>query len=79
MRSSSAIASCLSSRVGGVRQSTGGGRTRLAVGHGAGSYAWLITLTPSGTGTVVQAQKADDADASIDEPALRFHLARCSV
>ncbi|RKP52074.1 sugar ABC transporter ATPase [Trinickia fusca] len=79
MRSTSSIASCLSSRVGGVRQSTGGGRTQLAVGRGAGSYAWLITLTPSGTGTVVQAQKAHDADSSVDEPELRFHLARCSV
>ncbi|TKC91554.1 hypothetical protein FAZ69_03640 [Trinickia terrae] len=73
------ISSCLQSRIDGLRMSTGTGSTELTVGHGADNYAWLITLIPSGNGSVVKVQKSPGDDGSVPEPEMRFDIARCTT
>jgi hypothetical protein len=77
-RSPQAIARCMSGRVDGLVEKTQGGTTVLTLGRGTDHYAWLITLTPSGTGAVIKAQKSSDDDL-IPEPEMRFAIARCTA
>lgn len=74
-----AIASCLSSRMRGVRRTSGGAATELAVGGGGRDDTWRITLTPAGAGSAVNVRKPSSDDGSIPEPEMRFHIARCVV
>jgi hypothetical protein len=78
-RSSSAIASCLASRIGSVRRSIDGAATKLAVGGNTQDYAWLITLTPASAGTLVKVRIASDKDGPVPEPDMRFFIARCTA
>jgi hypothetical protein len=78
-RAPSYISSCLQSRIDGLRMSAGNGSTELTVGHGAENYAWLITLMPSGYGSVVKVQKSPGDDGSVPEPEMRFDIARCTT
>lgn len=75
-RSPSSIAGCLTSRIGGVRRSTGGATTSLTIGDGP---AWRITLTPAGHGTTVNVLKASGGGSPVDEPQMRFSIARCTT
>jgi hypothetical protein len=61
------ITACLHEKVFSVRE------TRV------GSVDWLITLTPSGNGSIVMVQKSVDASDDIPEPELRFDIARCTT
>ena len=83
-RAPSYISSCLQSRINGLRMNTGNGSTELRVGRGSENYAWLITLMPSGYGSVVKVQKSpgDESpgdDGSVPEPEMRFDIARCTT
>lgn len=75
-RAPSAIASCLTSRLGSVRRTAGGATTILAIGDGP---AWRITLTPVSQGTTVNVLKSAGSDGPVPEPEVRFHIARCSI
>jgi len=77
-RSPQEIARCMSNRVDGFVEETQGGTTVLTLGRGTDHYAWLITLTPSGAGAVIKAQKSSD-DELVPEPAMRFTIARCTT
>ena len=78
-RAPSDISSCLRSRIDGLRMTAGNGSTELTVGHGSENYAWLITLMPSGYGSVVKVQKSPGDDGSVPEPEMRFDIARCTT
>jgi hypothetical protein len=73
------IASCLTSRLSGVRTSVANGITELTIGRGSKDYGWLITLTPSGSGSIVKAQKSPGDDGPIPEPEVRVGIARCTT
>lgn len=51
------------------------GSTELLVG----SNAWLVTLTPSGYGSIVKVQQSASDDGGVPEPEMRFDVARCAV
>jgi len=78
-RAPSDISSCLQRRIEGLRKSAGNGSTELTLGHGSENYAWLITLMPSGHGSVVKVQKSPGDDGSVPEPEMRFDIARCTT
>ncbi len=77
-RSPHAIASCLTSRLSHVDERRGAGYTELGIGRSSNGYAWLVTLTPSASGSNVKVEKAVDDD-SVSEPELRFAIARCTT
>lgn len=77
-RSPHAIASCLTNRLSHVAERRGAGYTELGVGRSSNGYAWLVTLTPSASGSNVKVEKAVDDD-SVSEPELRFAIARCTT
>jgi hypothetical protein len=78
-RPPSSISSCLASRISGLQKHVANGTTDLTTGGRSGHYAWLIELTPSGSGSVVKVQKSPGDDDSVPEPEMRFDIARCSV
>jgi hypothetical protein len=79
LRAPADIASCLSSRLSGVRTSVANGVTELTIGRGSNDYGWLITLTPSGYGSIVKAQKSPGDEGPIPEPEVRVGIARCTT
>jgi hypothetical protein len=69
------VASCLEERLPSVSASRVGGASELTVG----SNAWLVTLTPSGYGSIVKVQKSDGDYGRLPEPEMRFDIARCTT
>jgi hypothetical protein len=67
-RTASDISSCLERMLPSVQTT-----------RNAGSNAWLVTLTPSGYGSIVKVQKSDGEYGGLPEPELRFDIARCTT
>ncbi|WP_244814047.1 hypothetical protein [Caballeronia sp. Lep1P3] len=74
-RAASDISECLQRRLPSARLTRNQGTTELLVG----SNAWLVTLTPSGYGSIVKVQQSASDDGGVPEPELRFDVARCTV
>jgi len=68
-----AIANCLDSRLPGTEQSQHNGVTDIAVG----SNSYFVTLTPSGSGSVVKVVRGSGSEPP--EETMRFALARCLI
>jgi hypothetical protein len=77
-RSPASIATCLEDRLSRVRESKDGNATELTVGSSSHA-SYLVTLTPSGNGSVVRV--VHDSSMSNDPPEeqMRFHIARCTI
>ncbi|WP_309147442.1 sugar ABC transporter ATPase [Paraburkholderia caballeronis] len=78
LRSPSSIATCLEDRLPRVRASQAGGATELAVGSSSNA-SYLVTLTPSGNGSVVRVMHDPSASSDPPEEEMRFHIARCTI
>ncbi|MDR5811136.1 hypothetical protein [Caballeronia sp. LZ019] len=74
-RAASDISSCLQRRLPSAQVMRDQGSTELLVG----SNAWLVTLTPSGYGSIVKVQQSASDDGGVPEPEMRFDVARCAV
>lgn len=74
-RTASDISSCLERMLPSAQTTRNAGSTELLVGPNA----WLVTLTPSGYGSVVKVQKSDGEYGGLPEPELRFDIARCTT
>lgn len=74
-RTASDVSSCLQRMLPSAQITRDQGSTELLVG----SNAWLVTLTPSGYGSIVKVQRAASDDGGVPEPELRFDVARCAV
>lgn len=74
-RAASDISTCLQRMLPSVQVTRDQGSTELMVG----SNAWLVTLTPSGYGSIVKVQQSTSDDGGVPEPQLRFDVARCTV
>lgn len=77
-RSPASIASCLEDRLPRVRTSRAGPTTELAVGASS-NVSYLVTLTPSGNGSVVRVTHGPSASSDPSEEEMRFHIARCTI
>jgi len=75
-RSPSFIAQCLASRLSAVHTSKHDGATELSVGPASNS-AYLVTLTPSGSGSVIKVVRPAGGPDDPSEPEMRFSIARC--
>jgi hypothetical protein len=73
------ITACLHERVFSVHEASVGNATEIAIGQRSSNADWLITLTPSGNGSIVKVQKSVNASDDIPEPELRFDIARCTT
>ncbi|CAB3792705.1 sugar ABC transporter ATPase [Pararobbsia alpina] len=73
------ITACLHERVFSVHETSVGSATEIAIGPRSNAVDWLITLTPSGNGSIVKVQKSANASDDIPEPELRFDIARCTT
>jgi hypothetical protein len=67
------ISSCLQRRLPSTRAASAHGATELNA-----NGAWLITLTPSPSGSIV-AVRPGGSPGRIPEPEMRFAVARCST
>ncbi|WP_087665270.1 hypothetical protein [Caballeronia humi] len=74
-RTASDISSCLERMLLSVQTIRDSGSTELVVGPNA----WLVTLTPSGYGSIVKVQKSPGEYGGLPEPELRFDIARCTT
>jgi hypothetical protein len=74
-RSASDISSCLQRMIPSAQIVRDQGNTDVVVG----SNAWLVTLTPSGYGSIVKVQQSSHDDGGVEEPEMRFDIARCTV
>ncbi|SAK50537.1 sugar ABC transporter ATPase [Caballeronia hypogeia] len=74
-RTASDISSCLQRMIPSAQTRRNQGTTELMVG----SNAWLVTLTPSGYGSIVKVQQSSSDDGGVPEPELRFDIARCTT
>jgi hypothetical protein len=74
-RTASDISSCLERMLPSVQTTRNSGSTELLVGPNA----WLVTLTPSGYGSIVKVQKSEGDYGGLPEPELRFDIARCTT
>jgi hypothetical protein len=74
-RTASDISGCLEHMLPSVQTTRANGSTELVVGPNA----WLVTLTPSGYGSIVKVQKSDGEYSGLPEPELRFDIARCTT
>ena len=74
-RTASDISGCLERMLPSAQTTRDSGSTELLVGPNA----WLVTLTPSGYGTVVKVQRSADDYSGLPEPELRFDIARCTT
>ncbi|AIO38657.1 sugar ABC transporter ATPase [Burkholderia sp. AU19243] len=72
-RPAHAIANCLDSRLSGTEQSQHNGVTDITVG----SRSYFVTLTPSGSGSVVKVVRGSGSEPA--EEAMRFAIARCVI
>jgi len=77
-RSPASIASCLEDRLPRVRATRSGRTTELLVGSSSNA-SYLVTLTPSGRGSVVRVTHDPSASNDPPEETMRFHIARCTV
>jgi len=77
-RSPASIATCLEDRLPRVRSSKTGQTTALAVGSSSNA-SYLVTLTPSGKGSVVRVTHDPSASNDPPEEVMRFHIARCTI
>jgi hypothetical protein len=73
------ITACLHEKVFSVRETSVGSATEITIGQRSSTVDWLITLTPSGNGSIVKVQKSVNASDDIPEPELRFDIARCTT
>jgi len=74
-RTASDVSSCLERMLPSVETTRANGSTELVVGPNA----WLVTLTPSGYGSIVKVQKSEGEYSGLPEPELRFDIARCTT
>lgn len=77
-RSPASIANCLEDRLPRVRASRDGKTTQLAVGSSSNA-SYVVTLTPSGRGSVVRVTHDPSASDDPPEDEMRFHIARCTI
>ncbi|WP_147297950.1 sugar ABC transporter ATPase [Trinickia dinghuensis] len=77
-RSPRTIANCMRAHLSSVNERAGAGYTELDIGRSSNGYAWLVTLTSTGSGSNVRVEKAVEDD-SVSEPELRFAIARCTT
>lgn len=77
-RTPASIASCLDDHVSRVRTSRHGVTTQLAIGSSS-SPSYIVTLTPSATGTVVRVTHDPSVSNDPPEDKMRFHIARCTI
>jgi len=77
-RSPASIASCLEDRLPRVRTSKDGRTTALAVGSSS-RPSYLVTLIPSGYGSVVRVTHDPSSSDDPPEDEMRFHIARCTT
>lgn len=77
-RSPQSIASCLEDRLPRVEESTNGNATELSVGSESNA-SYLVTLTPSGYGSVIRVTHGASSSNDPPEPELRFDVARCTI
>ncbi|MEJ0002918.1 MAG: hypothetical protein WDN30_04000 [Pararobbsia sp.] len=73
------ISACLQEKVFSMHEASAGSSTELSIGPRASRIDWLITLTPSGDGSIVKVQHSADASDDLPEPELRFDIARCTT
>jgi hypothetical protein len=76
--SPSSIASCLEHRLPRVHTAKTGTATELSVGPRSDA-SYLVTLTPSGNGSVIRVIHGTSSSDDPPEPKLRFDVARCAV
>lgn len=77
-RSPASIANCLEDRLPRVRASKDGRTTELAVGSSTHA-SYVVTLVPSGNGSVVRVTHDESASNDPPESEMRFHIARCTI
>lgn len=77
-RPPASIATCLEDRLSRVRESKNGNATELAVGSSS-QASYVVTLIPSGNGSVVRVIHDPSASNDPPEDQMRFHIARCTV
>jgi hypothetical protein len=75
-RATSDIARCLDSRLSRVHVAKGDGATQLTIGSSSNA-SYIVTLTPSGRGSVVKVVRGASEDPPEEE--LRFAIARCTT
>jgi outer membrane lipopolysaccharide assembly protein LptE/RlpB len=75
-RAASDIARCLDSRLSRVHVAKGDGVTQLTIGSSSNA-SYVVTLTPSGRGSVVKVVRGASEDPPEEE--LRFAIARCTT
>lgn len=76
--SASSIASCLEGRLRHVHASKSGNATELSVGSRSDA-SYLVTLTPSGYGSVIRVVHGTARSDDPPEPEFRFDVARCAT
>jgi outer membrane lipopolysaccharide assembly protein LptE/RlpB len=75
-RATSDIARCLDSRLSRVHVAKGSNSTQLTIGSSSNA-SYVVTLTPSGRGSVVKVVRGASEDPPEEE--LRFAIARCTT
>ncbi|MBN3854150.1 sugar ABC transporter ATPase [Paraburkholderia sp. Ac-20340] len=77
-RSPSSIANCLEDRLSSVHESRNGNSMELVVGSRSDA-SYLVTLIPSGSGSVIRVTHGASTSDDPPEPELRFDVARCTT
>ncbi|WP_233272764.1 sugar ABC transporter ATPase [Paraburkholderia acidisoli] len=77
-RTASSVASCLEDRLSRVRTARDGNTTRMSVGSSSNA-SYFVTLTPSGSGSVIRVVHGTAESSDPPEEEMRFAVARCTT